>query len=69
MFFWEIMHWFRAFIKAILCRVISDHRKILLKDQQTNIGIEQSLNKIRLDERNDIFWMEDSEIDPKAFIS
>ena len=66
MFFGEIIHWFRAFIKAVLCRVFSDHRKILLKDQQTNIGIEQSLNKIRLDERNDIFWMEDSEIDPKS---
>jgi len=66
MFFREIIRWFLAFIKAVLYGVFNDHRKILLKDQQVNIGIEQSLNRIRLDERNDIFWMEDSPIDPKS---
>jgi hypothetical protein len=67
MFFKISFRWIKTFLNIILLKVCPIGKTIECSSH-TNIGVEQLHSRHRQDNNNDLFWFEDSQINPESII-
>ena len=62
---WIWILYLSSFVNSILCKIFK--KNIHGEDTKSvNIGVELIVSKIRMDEINDLYWLQDSAINPKT---